>query len=105
MFDHWFNDAEYPTLYEVARDVVVDTSRLFPRSAVRRDELPMWVKSFGLQFEPCMPARQAAWIRRADGGWLALVAMPARSGNGRSTITMPFWLPPEGLTTGDVSDG
>ena len=99
MFGQWHNDNQYPTLYRVDREVAVDTSRLFPRSAVRRDELPLWVKSFGLQLEPWMPARQLAWIRHADGGWLAIVTMPASSGNGRSTVTMPLWLPPEGLTT------
>lgn len=59
----------------------------------------MWVKSGGLRLEPSMPARQIAWIRRADGGWLALVMMNASSANGRSTVTMQLWLPPDGLTT------
>lgn len=99
MFDHWDNDHAYPTLYFVERDVLVDTSRLFPPSGVRRDELPLWVKSFGLQLEPWMPARQLAWIRRADGGWLAIVTVSASSGNGRSTVTMPLWLPPDELTS------
>jgi hypothetical protein len=60
MFERWHNDDEYPTLYRLDRDVVVDTSRLFPASTVRRDELPLWVKSFGLRLEARMPARQPA---------------------------------------------
>jgi hypothetical protein len=90
---------EYPTLYRVERDVIVDVARLFPASGVRRDELPLWVKSCGLRLEPSMPARQLAWIRRADGGWLAIVVMPASSANGRSTLTIQLWLSPDGLTT------
>ncbi len=46
-----------------------------------------------------MPAQQVAWVRRSDGGWVAVVAMPARSGNGRSSLTMQLWLPPAALTT------
>jgi hypothetical protein len=99
VFDEWQDDPEYPTLYRVDRDVTVDVARLFPANAGRRDELPLWVKSFGLRLEPSMRARQLAWIRRADGGWLAIVAMPASSANGRSTLTMQLWLPPDGLTT------
>jgi len=83
----------------VERDVIVDVARLFPASGVRRDELPLWVKSCGLRLEPSMPARQLAWIRRADGGWLAIVVMPASSANGSSTLTMQLWLSPDGLTT------
>jgi hypothetical protein len=52
MFERWHNDDEYPTLYRLDRDVVVDTSRLLAASTVRRDELPLWVKSFGLRLEP-----------------------------------------------------
>ena len=46
-----------------------------------------------------MLARQIAWIRRSDGGWLAVVEMPARSANGRSRLAMQLWLPPEAVTT------
>jgi len=42
-----------------------------------------------------MRARQVAWIRRAsDGGWLAVVLMPAGSANGQSSVTMQLWLEP-----------
>jgi hypothetical protein len=98
MFERRHNDDEYPTLYRLDRDVVVDTSRLFPASTVRRDELPLWVKSFGLRLEARMPARQLAWIRRCDGSWLAMVMMEAGSGNGQSTLAMQLWLPSDGLT-------
>ena len=99
MFDEWRDEPAYPILYRVNRPVVVDTSRVFPPSGTRRDELALWVKSFGLQLNPSMPARQLAWIRRADGGWLAAVEMPARSANGRSSLSMELWLPPDAIST------
>ena len=40
-----------------------------------------------------MMARQIAWIRTSNGGWLAAVEMSATSGNGRSRLTMNLWLP------------
>ena len=52
-----------------------------------------------------MRARQVAWIRRAsDGGWLAIVLMPASSANGQSSITMQLWLEPDMITT-DLTTG
>jgi hypothetical protein len=45
-----------------------------------------------------MLARQLAWIRCADGGWVAIVVMSASSGNRLSTLSMPLWLPPDELT-------
>jgi hypothetical protein len=100
MFDQWRQGPEYPTLYRVERDVIVDVSRSFPGAGhVRQDELPLWVKTSALRFEPLMRARQVAWIRRAsDGGWLAVVLMPAGSANGKSTVTMQLWLEPEMLS-------
>lgn len=47
--------------------------------------------------EPVMPARQVAWLRRADGAWLACTEMPVRSANLRSELTMTLWLPPHAL--------
>jgi hypothetical protein len=101
MFDTWDSSADYPTLYRMERDVLVDVSRAFPRSGYRRqDELPLWVKTSGLRLEPTMHARQVAWIRRAsDGGWLAVVLMPAGSANGKSKITMQLWLEADMITT------
>lgn len=94
MFDGWQQDCEYPTLYRMERDVVVDVLRAFPGLAFRRqDGVPLWLKASGLRLEPSMRARQVAWIRRAsDGGWLAVVLMPAVSGNGKSHVTMQLWL-------------
>jgi len=40
--------------------VRVDVARIFPSKAKRKDELPMWVKAFGLHLEPTMMARQIA---------------------------------------------
>ena len=101
MFDGWHQDPECPTLYRVERDVVVDVLRAFPGTGYRRqDELPLWVKASALRLEPLMRARQVAWIRRAsDGGWLAVVLMPAGSANGQSRVTMQLWLGPDKITT------
>src|SRR6516225_10120807 len=101
MFEDWLDDPDYSTLYRVDRDVVVDVSRAFPGiSSRRQDELPLWVKAYALRLEPVMRARHVAWIRRAsDGGWLAVVLMPAGSGNGKSSVTMQLWLEAEMITT------
>jgi hypothetical protein len=65
----------------------------------------MWVKACALRVErPWMPGRQIAWMRRADGGWLAVVLMPAGSANGQSNAAMQLWLPPEAITT-DLTSG
>jgi hypothetical protein len=95
MFDSWESSDEYATLHRLDRQVRVDVARIFPSKARRKDELPMWVKAFGLHLEPTMMARQIAWIRTSNGGWLAAVEMPARSGNGRSRLAMNLWLPAE----------
>lgn len=76
----------------------VDVARVFPASGIRKDELHLWVKAGGLLLEPAMSARQIAWIRRSDRGWMAAVEMPAGSANGRSQLAMQLWLPPEALT-------
>jgi hypothetical protein len=58
MFDEWQQGSEYPTLYRVERDVVVDVLRAFPGTGYRRqDELPLWVKTSALRLEPLMRAR------------------------------------------------
>jgi hypothetical protein len=79
--------------------VRVDVARVFPASGIRKDELHLWVKAGGLLLEPAVSARQIAWIRRSDRGWLAAVEMPAGSANGRSQLAMQLWLPPEALTS------
>ncbi len=98
MFESWEDSAEFPTLFRVDREVRVDVARVFPAGGIRKDELPLWVKACGLLLEPAMSARQIAWVRRSDGGWLAAVEMPASSANGRSRLAMQLWLPPEALT-------
>ncbi|MBY0286769.1 MAG: hypothetical protein K2X52_06435 [Mycobacteriaceae bacterium] len=99
MFESWHDSREYPTLFRVDREVCVDIAHLFPPTGIRRDELPLFVKSGGLLLEPAMKARQIAWLRRSDGGWAACLQMPAGSANGRSRLTMQLWLPPEALST------
>lgn len=89
MFDSWESSGEYATLHRLHRQVRVDVARVFPSKAKRKDELPMWVKAFGLHLEPTMMARKIAWIRTSNGGgWLAAVEMPATSGNGRSRLRL-----------------
>ena len=87
MFEGWQNDPDYPTLFRVDREVVVDVSRAFPGITGRRqDELSLWVKACALRLESSMRARQVAWIRRAsDGGWQLLCSCPptARMANRR----------------------
>lgn len=98
MFESWAMSAEYPILFEVDRDVLVNVAGLSPPTAVRKDKLPLWVKSSGLLLDPEMPARQLAWIRRSDGGWIALVQLTAKSANRQSQLTMDLWLPPNAFT-------
>jgi hypothetical protein len=43
--------------------------------------------------EPSMPARQTAWLRRSDEGWLTAVETPAGSANGRSRLTKQLSAP------------
>ena len=98
MFDSWIESTDYRTLFLLDRQVRVDTARLFPATGIRKDELPLWVKTAGLLVEPSMLARQIAWLRRSDGGWVAAVAMPVRSANGRSRLTMQLWLPADAVS-------
>ena len=68
MFDQWRQTPDYPTLYRVNRQVLVDTTRAFPSvTGIRQDQLPMWVKTCALRVErPWMLGRQIAWMRRAS---------------------------------------
>ena len=99
LFDNWKADAEYPTLFEVDRPVRVDPNQIFRPSDRRRDEIPLWVKSFGVHLDTSMLARQLAWLRRTDGSWLAYVELPVASANGKSQLTMKLWLLPAALST------
>jgi hypothetical protein len=101
MFDQWRQTPDYPTLYRVNREVLVDTTRAFPSvTGIRQDQLPMWVKACALRVErPWMPGRQIAWMRRSDGGWCAVVLIRAGSANNQSAVTMQLWLDPEAITT------
>jgi hypothetical protein len=93
MFDEWESDSEYPTLFRVDWDVVVSTAEALPSTGRKlAGQPPIWVRSFGLQIEPQMHGRQIAWVRRSNGGWLAVVLVPPTSGNGRSRVMLPLWL-------------
>jgi hypothetical protein len=54
--------------------------------------------------EPWMRVRQIAWIRMSNGGWLAVVLVPASSANRRCRVTLQLWLEPDAFTT-DLSAG
>lgn len=100
MFDIWMGDPSYPTLVPVDREVAVYASEALPCSvATPADQLPLWVKAGGLRIEAHMVARQVAWVKRASGGWLAVVLMPAASSNGRLRLTLPLCLDPSLITT------
>jgi hypothetical protein len=101
-FSGWPQAAEYRTLFSISRMVWVDMLRVFPglgACARRQDELALWIKSGGLRLEPWMPGRQVAWLRRADGGWLALVLVPATSTNQAAHVTMQLWVEPDAIVT------
>jgi hypothetical protein len=95
MFDGWTVSDEYPTLFLLSRPVWVDTARVLPASGIRQDELPLWVRASGVRIEPRIRGRQTAWLRRSDGGWLAVVEVSAASANGQSQISTTLWLTPE----------
>ncbi len=98
MFEEWQADLlGYRTLIPEDRPVMVNTARAFPPSGTRRDQLPMWVKAGGLHLEPRMSGHQTAWLRRADGGWLAVVTIQATSGNNQSRVAMQLWLLPDDI--------
>lgn len=89
-------------VFPVDRAVMINMARVYPGlgiAAGRQDELPLWVRSFGLRLDPWMPARQTAWVRRSDGGWLAVLQCTATSTNGRTKLTMSLWLEPDAITT------
>lgn len=100
MANNW-PQAEHPVVIHLDRPVMVNMARVFPGlgRGRRQDELPLWVRSFGLRLDPWMPARQIAWIRRSDGGWLAVLQCTAASTNGYTELTMSLWLEPEAFTT------
>lgn len=100
MFELWEQVGDYRTLFRVDRNVRLDIGQIFPCTGVRKDALPLWVRACGLALEPVMPARQVAWIRRADGGWLAAVQVPASSANGRSRLRMNLWVPAGAIDLG-----
>jgi hypothetical protein len=96
MFELWTDIDGYPTLVPCDRPVIVDTSWL-PPSGARRDKLAMWIKSGGLRIDYEMAGRQLAWVRRADGSWIAVVELTGLSGNQRSSLTATLWLPPSAI--------
>ena len=94
--------SEYRTRFSIDRQVWVDMLRVFPglgSCARRRDELPLWLVAGGVRLDPWMPGRQVAWLRRSDGGWLALVLVPAASTNQAAHVTLQLWVEPDAIVT------
>jgi hypothetical protein len=104
-FALWKSSAEYPTLFRIDRDVVVDAARLFPPSGRRADCIPMWVKAFGVRLEPQMVGRQKAWVRRSEGSFLGLIDLPVTSANGFSHLVMSLWVPSDAFSPVESSAG
>lgn len=63
------------------------------------NQVPLWVKAGGVRIEAHMQARQVAWVKRADGGWMAVLLVPASSSNGRLRITLPMCVDPIQVST------
>lgn len=100
-FDQWDSSADYPTLFRTDREVYVDLTKVFPTLgcvARRQDELPLWVRACGLRLELRIPGRQLAWVRRADGGWLAAIVCWPPSANGQSRLRMQLRVEPDALS-------
>ncbi|MDO2394798.1 hypothetical protein QRB38_13355 [Mycobacterium avium subsp. hominissuis] len=102
-FTGWSATGPYRTLFRVdRRPVWIDMLRVFPglgSCGRRQDQLPLWVKGGGLRLEPWMEGTLRAWLRRADGGWLAWVCVPASSTNGVAQLPLQLWVEPEAITT------
>ncbi|WP_072814956.1 hypothetical protein [Rhodococcus zopfii] len=74
--------------------VLVDISRVLPGAAgfTRVDGLPLRVRAGGIRLESLMPAALHAWLRAADGRWLAQICVPVRSANGYSGLDLWLWV-------------
>ncbi|MGV9747870.1 hypothetical protein ACWDTG_23620 [Rhodococcus zopfii] len=95
--DQWAEPfPEVPILrrLETPTAVLVDISRVLPGAAgfIRADGLPLRVRAGGIQLESAMPGALHAWLRVADGRWLAQVCVPARSANGYSGLDLWLWV-------------
>ncbi len=74
------------------------------QSGQGRQQLEIGERTGELRLEAWMLAQLIGWVRRADGGGLAVVLMPAGSANDQSTATMQLWLEPDLITT-DLTTG
>jgi hypothetical protein len=101
-FTDWPDTGPYRTVFRVdSRPVWVDMLRVFPglgSCARRQDQLPLYVTGGGLRLDPWMEGALRAWLRRADGGWLALVTVPTCSTNRASQLHLQLWVEPEAIT-------
>ncbi|WP_213578503.1 hypothetical protein [Rhodococcus sp. USK13] len=81
-------------------EVVVDIAHTLPGPAgfTRADTLPLRVRAGGILLESTMPGTLHAWLRIADGRWLAQVCVPASSANGCSQLDLWLWVESANLT-------
>ena len=94
--------SEYRTRFSIDRQVWVDMLRVFPglgSCARRRDELPLWLVAGGVRLGSVDAWSAGGVASRADGGWLALVLVPAASSNGTAHVTLQLWVEPDVITT------
>ena len=99
VFEPWGCD-EHRTLFRTDRDVAVYAHDALPSSGRRpANQVPLWVKAAGVRIEAHMLARQIAWVKRSDGGWMALVLVPATSSNRRLKIALPMCVDSSQIST------
>ena len=89
MFDQWRQTPDYPTLYRVNREVLVDTTRAFPSvTGIRQDQPPMWLgvrAQSGAALDAGGDRSRGCAGPTADGNG----ADTAGSANNQSAVTMP----------------
>lgn len=68
---------------------LVSTARAFPGAGEAgrwRNETPLWLRAYGLQFEPELHGVVLRWARLSSGDWLAEVQLEVPTGHGAVPI-------------------
>jgi len=101
MFEDWPDNFDPPSYMEVdpPSPVTVDLAAAIPTAArvFRRDQLPLRIKSGGLDLTGRIPGLLHAWARSADGTWIGLVEFVVSTGNKRGRLKMRQWCPRRAL--------
>lgn len=98
MFDQWVRGGEYQArtlrMLTPAAPVLVDLWESLPGMGIRpgASSPPLYLRGAGVRLDPVMPGVLHAWCRQTTGTWWALVTIPARSGDGRSQISLRLWV-------------